>query len=140
MTQGISFELNGERVEAAYGETIWQVAQRMGTAIPHLCYSPEPDYRADGNCRVCMVEIEGERVLAASCMRKPTVGMKVHTGTERAEKARKMVMELLVADQPARATSHDPTSKFWNWADRTGVTESRFPAALRWARMSATPR
>ncbi|WP_332689726.1 formate dehydrogenase subunit alpha [Bosea sp. (in: a-proteobacteria)] len=133
MTQGISFELNGERVEAAYGETIWQVAQRLGTAIPHLCYSPEPDYRADGNCRVCMVEIEGERVLAASCMRKPTVGMKVHTGTERAEKARKMVMELLVADQPARATSHDPTSKFWNWAERTGVTESRFPAALRWS-------
>ena len=36
MTQGISFELNGERVEAAYGETIWQVAQRLGTAIPHL--------------------------------------------------------------------------------------------------------
>ncbi len=133
MTQGISFELNGERVEAAYDETIWQVAQRLGTAIPHLCYSPEPDYRADGNCRVCMVEIEGERVLAASCMRKPTVGMKVHTGTERAEKARKMVMELLVADQPARATSHDPTSKFWNWAERTGVTESRFPAALRWS-------
>lgn len=133
MTQGISFELNGERVEAAYDETIWQVAQRLGTAIPHLCYSPEPDYRADGNCRVCMVEIEGERVLAASCMRKPTVGMKVHTGTERAEKARKMVMELLVADQPARATSHDPTSKFWNWAERTGVTESRFPAVERWS-------
>ncbi|WP_332684269.1 formate dehydrogenase subunit alpha [Bosea sp. (in: a-proteobacteria)] len=132
MTQGISFELNGERVEASHGETIWQVAQRLGTAIPHLCYSPEPDYRADGNCRACMVEIEGERVLAASCMRKPSVGMKVHTGTERAEKARKMVMELLVADQPARATSHDPTSKFWNWADRTGVTESRFPALERW--------
>jgi formate dehydrogenase major subunit len=133
MTQGISFELNGERVEAAYGETIWQVAQRMGTAIPHLCYSPEPDYRADGNCRACMVEIEGERVLAASCMRKPTVGMKVHTGTERAEKARKMVMELLVADQPVRETSHDPTSKFWSWAERTGVTESRFPATPRWS-------
>lgn len=132
MTNGISFELNGERVEAAHGETIWQVAQRLGTAIPHLCYSPEPDYRADGNCRACMVEIEGERVLAASCMRKPTVGMKVHTGTERAEKARKMVMELLVADQPARATSHDPTSKFWSWAERTGVTESRFPAVERW--------
>jgi formate dehydrogenase major subunit len=132
MSQSISFELNGERVEAKSGETIWQVAQRLGTAIPHLCYSPEPDYRADGNCRACMVEIEGERVLAASCMRQPTVGMKVRTGSERAEKARKMVMELLVADQPARATSHDPTSKFWNWAERTGVTESRFPAAERW--------
>lgn len=132
MSQGITFELNGERVAASHGETIWQVAQRLGTAIPHLCYSPEPDYRADGNCRACMVEIEGERVLAASCMRKPSVGMKVHTGTERAEKARKLVMELLVADQPARATSHDPTSKFWNWAEKTGVTESRFPAAERW--------
>jgi formate dehydrogenase major subunit len=132
MTQGISFELNGERVEASHGETIWQVAQRMGTTIPHLCYSPEPDYRADGNCRACMVEIEGERVLAASCMRKPTVGMKVHTETERADKARKMVMELLVADQPERATSHDPTSKFWGWAEKSGVSESRFPAAQRW--------
>jgi formate dehydrogenase major subunit len=128
----ITFELNGERVEARHDETIWQVAQRLGTTIPHLCYSPEPDYRADGNCRACMVEVEGERVLAASCMRKPTVGMKVHTATERAEKARKMVMELLVADQPARATSHDPTSKFWGWAETTGVTESRFPAVERW--------
>lgn len=132
MTEGIVFELNGERVEASHGETIWQVAQRLGTVIPHLCYSPEPDYRADGNCRACMVEIEGERVLAASCIRKPSLGMKVHTGTERAEKARKMVMELLVADQPARATSHDPTSKFWSWAEQSGVTESRFPAVERW--------
>src|SRR5690242_11490405 len=64
MSNGISFELNGEIVEATFGETIWQVAQRLGTEIPHLCYSPAPDYRADGNCRACMVEIEGERVLA----------------------------------------------------------------------------
>ena len=55
------------------------MAKRCGTDIPHLCYSPEPGYRADGNCRACMVEIEGERVLAASCLRKPTDGMKVHT-------------------------------------------------------------
>ncbi len=63
----IQFELDGKMVEAAPGESIWQVAKRQGTEIPHLCYSPEPDYRADGNCRACMVEIEGERVLAASC-------------------------------------------------------------------------
>ena len=43
-----------------------------------------------------------------------------------------MVMELLVADQPARETSHDPDSKFWHWAEKIGVTESRFPAAERW--------
>ena len=132
MTDRISFELDGRQVESAPGETIWQVARRMGTEIPHLCYSPEPGYRADGNCRACMVEIEGERVLAASCKRTPAAGMKVKTATERAAKARKMVMELLVADQPARATSHDPDSKFWHWADRVELSSSRFPAAARW--------
>ena len=68
----IQFELDGKQVEAIDGETIWQVAKRQGREIPHLCYSPEPDYRPDGNCRACMVEIEGERVLAASCKRTPT--------------------------------------------------------------------
>ncbi|HYZ64267.1 MAG TPA: molybdopterin-dependent oxidoreductase, partial [Acetobacteraceae bacterium] len=115
------------------------VARRMGTEIPHLCHRPQPGYRPDGNCRVCMVEIEGERVLAPSCKRMPAVGMKVHTQTTRASTARKMVLELLVADQPARATSHDPTSSFWNWAERTGVTESRFPGAERWAHDPSHP-
>ena len=72
---GIAFELDGQQVEAAPGETIWQVAQRLGTHIPHLCHKDARDYRPDGNCRACMVEIEGERVLAASCKRTPGVGM-----------------------------------------------------------------
>src|SRR6202049_1308823 len=128
----IQFELDGKQVEAINGETIWQVAKREGREIPHLCYSPEPDYRPDGNCRACMVEVEGERVLAASCKRTPSVGMKVKSASARAVAAQKMVMELLVADQPARATSHDPDSKFWHWAEKVEVTESRFPAAERW--------
>jgi formate dehydrogenase major subunit len=128
----IQFELDGHLVEARAGETIWQVAKRQGREIPHLCYSPEPDYRPDGNCRACMVEIEGERVLAASCKRTPGVGMKVKSASDRAVAAQKMVMELLVADQPPRDTSHDPDSKFWHWAEKIEVTESRFPAAERW--------
>jgi formate dehydrogenase major subunit len=71
MTNAITFTLDGREVEARPGETIWQVARRQGTLIPHLCWLPEPGYRADGNCRACMVEIEGERALAASCIRKP---------------------------------------------------------------------
>ena len=47
--------------EALPDETIWQVAKRYEVDIPHLCYSPEPGYRADGNCRACVVEIEGYR-------------------------------------------------------------------------------
>ncbi len=131
-TQAITFELDGVHVEAQPGETLWEVARRFGTPIPHLCHRPQPGYRPDGNCRACMVEIEGERVLAPSCKRLPAVGMKVHSQTERASKARALVMELLVADQPARATAHDPTSAFWGWAERVGVTESRFPPAHRW--------
>ena len=124
----ITFTLNDRDVTAAPGETIWQVAAREGTEIPHLCYAPEPGYRADGNCRACMVEIEGERVLAASCQRKPADGMVVRSASERAAKAREMVFELLAADQPKRETSPDPDSKFWRWADKVGVTGSRFPA------------
>jgi formate dehydrogenase major subunit len=68
----IAFTLDGRAVTAREGETIWQVAERHGVAIPHLCHSPAPGYRADGNCRACVVEIAGERVLTASCIRKPT--------------------------------------------------------------------
>src|SRR5271169_4371360 len=110
MTDPIRFTLDGTEVEAEPGETIWQVADRQGIEIPHLCWLPQPGYRADGNCRVCMVEIEGERVLAASCIRQPSAGMKVKTQTERAKTARKMVAELLVTDQPAVDVAHDPIS------------------------------
>ncbi len=98
----IRFALDGRAVEAQPGETIWQAAKRHGIDIPHLCYSPAPGYRPDGNCRACMVEIAGERVLAASCIRKPTAGMTVNAASERANAARRMVFELLLADQPAR--------------------------------------
>jgi len=128
MTGAIRFELDGKPVEAAPGETIWQVAERAGTTIPHLCYSPEPGYRADGNCRACMVEVEGERALVASCIRRPTAGMKVKSASPRVEASRKMVFELLAADQPRRDVAHDPGSKFWRWAESVGVGASRFPA------------
>src|ERR1700751_527498 len=117
----IQFELDGNMVEAKAGETIWQIAKRQGTEIPHLCYSPAPDYRPDGNCRACMVEIEGERVLAPSCLRQPSEGMVVRTATARAQAARRMVIELLLADEPERAASPDPSSKLIAWADREGV-------------------
>ena len=126
--QVIKFHLDGAEVDAFEGETIWQAAKRHATDIPHLCYADEPGYRADGNCRACMVEIEGERVLAASCIRTPTAGMKVTTNNERAESARNMVMELLVADQPPRAVAHDSDSYLWQWAERMSVTESRLPS------------
>jgi formate dehydrogenase major subunit len=127
VTDPIRFSLDGREVEAAPGETIWQVADREGIAIPHLCWLPQPGYRADGNCRACMVEVEGERTLTASCIRKPTAGMKVRVASERATMARAMVVELLLSDQPGRDRSPDPDSRLWQWADRVGVVTSRLP-------------
>ncbi|MGB0504678.1 MAG: formate dehydrogenase subunit alpha [Pikeienuella sp.] len=128
MSDNIKFTLDGAEVEAAPGESIWEVAKRHGNRIPHLCHKDAPGYRSDGNCRACMVEIEGERTLAASCIREPNEGMVVHTEGERSEKARAMVMELLVADQPDREQAHDKSSHLWDMADAQGVSDSRFPA------------
>ena len=127
MSDKITFTLDGRQVEAAAGESIWEVAKRQGTTIPHLCHSGKKGYRADGNCRACMVEIDGERVLAASCIREPSEGMVVKSASARAVSARKMVMEMLVADQPARDTAHDKSSHLWDMADMQGVATSRLP-------------
>jgi formate dehydrogenase major subunit len=122
------FSLDGVMVEALAGETIWQAAKRLGTTIPHLCHHDAPGYRPDGNCRACMVEIAGERVLAASCIRQPRENMVVKTEGERARKARAMVFELLAADMPQRADSPDEDAPFWTWSETLGVGSSRYPA------------
>ena len=127
MSDTIRFILNGAQVEAREGDTIWEVANGRGLVIPHLCHKPAPGYRPDGNCRACMVEIEGERVLAASCIREPVAGMVVTTNSTRAKTARKMVVEMLVADQPERDVAHDKSSHLWKMADFNGIEKSRFP-------------
>jgi formate dehydrogenase major subunit len=131
VTDAVRFTLDGREVEAVAGETIFDVARRLGHDLPHLCHLPAPGYRPDGNCRACVVEIEGERALAASCVRKPSPGLKVHAESERARTARRLVIELLIADQPARADAHDPGSRLWREADRQGLAASRFPRTER---------
>ena len=74
-----------------------------------------------------MVEIEGERTLAASCIREPQPGMVVNSTTQRAEAARKMVVEMLVTDQPQREVAHDKSSHFWDMVELNDVHESRLP-------------
>ena len=121
----ITFKLDGEEITVPGDTTIWEAAHGRGLTIPHLCHKPAPGYRPDGNCRACMVEIEGERTLVASCIRPVAEGMVVNTDTDRAKKSREMVVELLAADQPEAA--HDASSHFHAMAEMNGVTESRFP-------------
>lgn len=122
----VHFELDGQAVEALPDESIWQAARRHGVDIPHLCYKPDQvGLRADGNCRVCMVEIEGEGALAPSCWRTPTEGMVVRSGNERARHSQKMVLELLAADTPDTA-HYIPGSKLAHWSQQLAVREPRF--------------
>src|ERR1700730_5839785 len=122
-----TFFMDDKEIDIREGETIFRAGRRHDIRLPHLCYSPKPGYRPDGNCRVCMVEIEGERVLAASCIRTPTPGMKINTDTERARTARKMLRCNGLTDQRPTEISHDPQSEFWKTAHRQQVTISRFP-------------
>ena len=118
----IEFKLNGEAISGYSDETIIEAAKRNGVEIPHLCYLK--GYRPDGNCRACMVEIKGERVLAPSCCRVPSEGMEVFSDNERARKSQRMVLELLLSDMPER--KHTLNSELDMWADKLGVANGRF--------------
>ena len=124
----ITFTLDGKAVTAMPGETIWEVANGRGLVIPHLCHKPQKGYRSDGNCRACMVAIDGERTLAASCIREPSDGMVVTTDQPREVQARRMVMEMLVTDQPKQEVAHDKSSHLWDMAAQQDVSSSGFPA------------
>src|SRR6476646_9393598 len=107
----IEFKLNGRTVIGRPDETIIETAKKNGVEIPHLCY--KPGMRPDGNCRVCVVEIKGERALAPSCCRYPKEGMEVTTDNPRAQLSQKMVLELLLSDMPERQYSKENELDLW---------------------------
>jgi len=123
MSATIQFDLDSRAISAEAGETILQAALRHGIEIPHLCY--RDGMRADGNCRVCMVEIDGERVLAPSCCRQPHEGMRVRAESVRARSAQRMVLDLLKSDMPDGAPW--PDSELDAWCGKLAVTVPRFP-------------
>src|ERR1700681_3650720 len=122
----VEFSLNGHAVSARSDETIIQAAKRHGVDIPHLCYLD--GMRPDGNCRACVVEVKGERVLAPSCCRFPTAGMEVASDSPRAVLSQTMVLELLLSDMPERI--YKPDSELSFWADKMQVAKPRFEARV----------
>ncbi|MGH8822361.1 MAG: 2Fe-2S iron-sulfur cluster-binding protein, partial [Rhodoferax sp.] len=120
---GVDFLLDGRSVTAFEGESILQAAGRHGVEIPRLCYLE--GQRADGNCRACVVEIKGERVLAPSCCRNVTAGMDVKATSERALKSQKMVLEMLLSDMPDSG---------YKWNDEAGgVATGQHGELSEWA-------
>ncbi len=130
----VALTLDGQPVTARQGETILQLADRLGVAIPRLCAAD--GLRPDGNCRSCVVEIAGERTLAPSCCRSVAPGMAIQATSPRARKAQNMVLELLLADLPEQGhkwATDDPAQphgELSQWAAQQGVSVRPALAAL----------
>ncbi len=120
-TQVVHLQLDGRAVQARSDQTLWEVAREQGVVIPHLCHTP--GLQPAGNCRACVVEIEGERTLAASCCRRASEGLRVHAASPRARAAQKMVLELLQGDLGDDPT---PDNAVRHWARELGVGAPRF--------------
>ena len=131
----IAFILDGQPREARPGETILKAAERHGVDIPRLCFSD--GLRPDGNCRACVVEVQGERTLAPSCCRAVQPGMVVNARSERALKSQRMVLELLLSDVATEGQhwvdgdASRPHGELSDWAGRMNVSPRPALSALR---------
>jgi predicted molibdopterin-dependent oxidoreductase YjgC len=118
----VAIELDGESVQVPEGDTILAACRSRGTDVPTLCYG---DTIEPANaCRICMVEVEGSRVLVPACSRKVEPGMKVHTDTERTRHARKMVLEFLGSSVDLSTTSPVVAQ----WMEEFGADPDRYGA------------
>jgi predicted molibdopterin-dependent oxidoreductase YjgC len=116
----LDFELDGEPVRAPEGSTILDVCREQGIDTPTLCYLD--NLTPVNACRVCMVEVDGSRVLVPSCSRDVEAGMVVKTDTERVRHSRKMVLELL-ASSTDMSLAEDAVHR---WMDSYGVDIKRY--------------
>ena len=115
MEKMVKLEIDGREVEAAEGTTVLVAARSVGINIPTLCYNGRME--PYGACRMCMVEIEGQKRPVASCVYPVKEGLKVLTDTEKVKKIRRMIIELLWPSWQA-------------YSDEYGVTSSRFKTGM----------
>lgn len=123
----ITVTIDNREVEVEIGSTILEAANKAGIAIPTLCALPEIKH-TPGACRVCVTEVEGQRSLVASCVFPVTEGMVVHTNSERVRKARRMAVELLLANHPPECTTcvRHGKCELQEVAEQVGLREIRF--------------
>ncbi len=94
----VNLTIDGIKVSVPEGSTILQAAKEVGIKIPTLCHHPDQAVKA--NCRVCVCEVEGNRLLAAACAQPVMEGMVVKTRTPKVIEARKTILELILAHHP----------------------------------------
>ncbi len=119
MSESITITIDGEMVEAEEGTNVLQAALQAGICIPNLCFLP--DLTSIGACRVCIVELEqhGRTKMTASCTLAAKDGMVVTTNSEAVKRARRNIVELLLAEAPESETLQ-------TLADRLEVEEVRY--------------
>ena len=120
----VALSVDGRDVLARPGSTILDVCRRLGIDTPTLC---QLDNLTPVNvCRVCVVELEGARVLVPACSRKVEEGMKVRTDTERVRHSRRLVLELLASSVDTALTSR----QVHGWMEQYGAEPERFGAGV----------
>ncbi len=125
----ISLTIDGRNVEVEEGATILDAALKASVHIPTLCYLPE--VQAIGACRVCLVEVEGNRTLQAACVSPASAGAKVLTNTEKVRKARRFSVEMLLSNHPFECLTCPRNLKceLQDLAEELGIREIRFTGA-----------
>ena len=122
----IKMKINGKEVEVEKGTLILDAATKIGVNIPTLCYHPDQEIKA--NCRICTVEIEGARTLQPACATVVQEGMEVRTNTPVVREARKMNIELMLANHNMSCTTciRNGNCELQGIASELGIRETRF--------------
>ena len=128
----MSITINGKEIEVTAGETVLKAARRAGIEIPHLCsldWAPSPS----ASCRLCVVEVEGAPRLQTSCTLEARDGMSVRTHTPRLLKARRAILELLIASHPQDCLTcvRAGGCELADLAGDLGVRERRYVGAVK---------
>ncbi|MGE5557105.1 MAG: NADH-dependent [FeFe] hydrogenase, group A6 [Bacillota bacterium] len=123
----IHLKINGIDVEAPEGSTLLQAAESVGIEIPTLCYME--GLPPLGACRVCMVEVEGQKALQAACAYPAVEGMKAFTNTAKVREARSTIVKLLLSNHPRSCLScpRNLNCELQRLAERFGIREEKYP-------------
>ncbi len=122
----ITLKIDGRPVTVPAGSTVLEAAEKAQITIPRLCY--HPDLPPVSACRLCVVEIKGDRLLRTACSWKASEGMEVTTSSRVVRESRKIAMELLLSRHPMRCTEcvRNGSCELRTVADQLGIREIRF--------------
>jgi NADH dehydrogenase/NADH:ubiquinone oxidoreductase subunit G len=124
MDATITLTIDGQSITVPAGITIYKAAQQAGILIPTICFHDH--CTANALCRICVVEIEGARALAPSCVTVVVEGMKVKTRSERIDRARRTILEML-----ASSVNLSEAPEIEAYMQEYGAHPDRFPGAER---------